>query len=69
MGIFPERSWNYQQEHYKLDHKNGKVFCVHCKKVMEERDHLPDYGVFMGSVWAKRNLPCEPYERPTEETK
>lgn len=61
--MFDERSFDYKKEHYKLDHDGKKVWCVHCKKVVEERDNLPDYALFMGCVWIKQNLPCIPYKK------
>lgn len=60
-----ERTYDYKKEHKELTFVDGKgVVCTHCDKTVEEREQLPDYGVFMGSVWIKQNLPCEPYAQP-----
>ena len=50
---------DFTKRHYKLDHDDKKVWCVRCKKVVEERGNLPDYSMFMGEVWIKQNLPCK----------
>lgn len=64
MGLFSQRTYDYKQEHKELDHEPGRIFCPHCGKTVEERD-MPDYGMFMGGVWIKQNLPCKPYKKPT----
>lgn len=57
-----DRIYDYKKAHKELDHDGKKVWCTHCGKTVEERHSIPDYGMFMGSVWAKQNLPCKPYE-------
>jgi hypothetical protein len=49
-----------QEKHGLLDHDEKKVWCTVCGKIVEERDSLPDYFIFMGGVWAGQNLPCSP---------
>lgn len=61
MKLF-ERTNDYTKEHKILDNDGGRIFCPHCGKTLEERDNMPDYGVFMGPVWIKQNLPCKPYD-------
>jgi hypothetical protein len=63
--MFP-RTYDHKLEHKELDfdESKGGVVCTHCGKLVEKRESLPDYGVFMGGVWAKQNLPCQPYENP-----
>lgn len=66
MGIFSERTYDYKKEHKELDHNSKQgVFCPHCGKTIDDREELPDYGMFMGGVWIKDNLPCKPYPVPT----
>jgi len=55
-----EREFDYTKEHKVLDSDDTHIFCPHCGKTVEERP-MPDYGVFMGPVWIKQNLPCKPY--------
>lgn len=60
-----KRSYDYTKEHKELDHNEKQgVFCPHCGKTVEDRKTLPDYGMFMGAVWIKQNLPCKPYDPP-----
>jgi hypothetical protein len=60
-----DRTYDYTKEHKELDHSYEKgVYCTWCDKTVEDRKSLPDYGMFMGAVWAKQNLPCKPYEKP-----
>lgn len=70
---FFNRSYDYTKEHLALDQieRDGGVdiICVHCKKTVESRGAMPDYGMFMGAVWISKNLPCMPYEKPSEEEK
>lgn len=63
-----ERTYDHTKEHKELDHDDTHIFCPHCGKTVEDRP-MPDYGVFMGAVWIKQNLPCKPYEAtPTPPT-
>lgn len=64
--MFTPRTYDYKKEHKELDREGGRVFCSYCGKTLEEREKLPDYSMFMGSVWIKQNLPCKPYEPPQE---
>lgn len=50
---------NHLKRHFKLDRDDKKAWCVLCKKVVEEREKLPDYSLFMSGVWIKQNLPCK----------
>ena len=68
MGGLFERSYDYTKEHKVLDHDDTHVWCPHCGKTVEERSDFPDYGMFMGMVWIKQNLPCEPYDAPQQST-
>ena len=54
------KKFNHKERHFRLAIENRKVVCLHCEKVVEERDSIPDYWRFMGTVWAKQNLPCKP---------
>lgn len=65
MSKLYERIYDHTKEHKELDHESGRIFCPHCGKTVEERD-MPDYGVFMGPVWIKQNLPCKPYQKPKQ---
>ncbi len=58
MSLLTKRTHNYREEHFKLEKNGTKIICSHCKKVVEEREEMPDYAVFMGPVWIKQNLPC-----------
>ena len=67
MSIF-DRTYDYTKEHKELDHDPEKgIYCTWCGKTVEKRRDFLDYYVFMGSVWAKQNLPCKPYEKPKDE--
>jgi len=59
--MFTKRSFDYTKEHKSLEKDKTKVWCSHCKKIVEERDELPDYALFMADVWIKQNLPCNKY--------
>lgn len=66
-----EEQRNYKKQHYLLSHDKKRVWCIHCGKIVEERESLPDYLMFIGGVLIKQNLLCtegndEPY---TEEPK
>ena len=60
--MFGKRSYNWKEEHKSLEKDDKKVWCSHCGKVVEERSEIPDYALFMGSIWIKQNLPCKPYK-------
>lgn len=49
---------DFTKRHYELDRDDTKVWCTRCGKIVEERDFLPDYTMFLGGVFIKKNLPC-----------
>lgn len=67
MKSLKRTEYDYKKSHFLLDKRKTvggvEVFCTHCKKILEKRDSFPDYGMFMGGVWIKQNLPCNPYEK------
>lgn len=65
--LFGDRTYDYKLEHKELDHTPEKgVYCTWCGKTVDDRETLPDYGIFMGAVWIKDNLPCKPYDNPNK---